>query len=66
MNITAFRMKFVFACDEDTITADPALAIKKGKGQNPLVVDFDLLEEFDVREFRHLDDSWKNRPYNRP
>jgi hypothetical protein len=32
----------------------------------PISVDFDLLEEFDPRKFRHRAVPRLNRPYNRP
>jgi hypothetical protein len=44
---------FVSGVDEDVIAADAALAVKQGGGQGPLVVDLDLLEKFDSRQFWH-------------
>ncbi|MGA9304690.1 MAG: hypothetical protein WBW31_04715, partial [Candidatus Sulfotelmatobacter sp.] len=47
--VASFRMIFVIPTDEDAVFSHSPLGVEQGRGKDPLVVDFDLLEEFYAR-----------------
>ena len=60
--ITSLRMTLVFAIYADAVTAHAAFAVEQGAGVPPVIVDFDLLEEGDVRQFGHKGGSLEEPP----
>ena len=60
--ITSFRMTFVLPINTDAVAAHAAFAVEEGAGVSPVIVDFDLLEERNVRQFGHKGGSLEEPP----
>jgi hypothetical protein len=44
--VAPFRMVLILAVNDDMVFPHPAFTIEKNQSKGPLVIDFDLLEEF--------------------